>query len=150
MKSYINEGVPNIDKFHICWPWLFLISRHNEIMLKSREDFAGTVLYFYYHICTLLKHNLFFEPWEAFVERLMGRGVVRQNASQFVSHAKCYDIWSHFFDLKHEILVKFMKDRLFRGVMKIWFAVTLAVLGLLFTHTWTTKQHKPWNASFER
>ena len=55
----INKAVPIIKKCRICRLWLFLISSHNEKMLTSREHFAGTVLYFYYHI-TLLKHNLFF------------------------------------------------------------------------------------------
>ena len=36
-----------------------------------------------------------------------------------------------FYNLKHEILAEAMNDCLFRGVMKIRFSVTLAVLGLL-------------------
>ena len=78
--KFIDKGVPNIKEFHICRLWLFIISRHREIMLTSREHFAGTVLNLYYHPFNpfnpyhVLKHNLFSEPWEAFAERLMGGG----------------------------------------------------------------------------
>ena len=140
MQNVSIRGSQTLNNFinHRCCLWLFLISRHIEIMMTSREHFADTVLYFYYHI-TLLKHHMFFfslkrSLWSVWW-KLEGVGLIRQSSTKFASHTQFLMLWYRcnvhmFYNLQHAILAKTMNDCLFRGEIMYRFAVTIYIWAL--------------------